>query len=182
MGVIQLSPHPIGLQKSPQSRDIDGLPLTNEAVLRKGTVIEEETVLAAAVAAAVKHDAADKLLPLHIVQKLAGDEGGKVLPPSGSGVVFIHVCPQISIQSPLGFLVGRLIKVAGIGLTQEHDLKGVDHSGLSRAVLARQEIDVVHFNQFFREIQPVNQQDLLQLLHRYRPHFAAQTLHRSAFR
>ena len=177
VGVIQLSPHPIGFQKSSQSRDIDGLSLTNEAVLRKGTVIEEETVLAAAVAAAVEHDAADKLLHLHIVQKLTGDEGGKVFPPPGSGVVFIHVCPQVSVQSPLGLLIGRLIEVAGVGLTQEHDLKSVDHSGLPRSVLTRQKIDVVHFDQLFREIQPVNQQDLLQLLHLRPPFLVSKRRH-----
>ena len=40
--------------------------------------------------------------------------------------VIIHVGAQVAFQCALRFFVGRLIKVAGVGLAQQYDLQCID--------------------------------------------------------
>ena len=84
------------------------------SVQAKGT----KTVVAAAVAAAVKHHAAHKAASLHIVIELAGDIARKILSAARARIVLVHVGAQITVQRALRLFIGSLIKVAGICFSQ----------------------------------------------------------------
>ena len=157
MGIIKFSPRTVLFQKYTKSRNINGLALSYKAVLRQSPIIQEEAVLPASVAPTVEDDAADKLLTLHIIQKFTGNKGGVILPAPGIGVIFVHISPQVSVQCPLRLLIGCLVEVPGVGLTQKDDLKRIDHSGFSCSVFSCQEIDILHFDEFFGKIEPINQ-------------------------
>ena len=97
------------------------------------------------------------------------------------GVIFIHIGSQVSVQGSLRLFIGSLVEVPGIGLTQKNNLKRVDYRGFPRSVFPGQEIDIIHFDEFFGEIEPVNQENLLQLLH-IPPPFSAPIQRPAAFR
>ena len=180
--VIDLCLSVILLQKPAQRRNLHSLSVFNKTVLRQHSHINEKALLPASITAAIKNDTRDKAAARHIVLKLAGNVAGEIFPSAGIWVILIHIRPQVTIQRALRLFVGSLIKVAGIRFPQQNDLKGINYRGFSRAVFSSQEINIPHLDDFFAEIQPVNQQDLLQLLHRYRPPFAVQTQHRSTSR
>ena len=138
-------------------------------------------ILTAPVAPAVKDNPAYKRPTFYIVQKFTDDKAGEIFPPPRVWIVLVHVSPQVSIQRPLGLLVSSLIEVARVGFPQENDLKCVDDSGFSSSILSGQKIDLIHFNELFGKIKPVNQQDLLQLLH-FHPPFSVRIRWHSAFR
>ena len=121
--VVNLRALIILLQELPQLGDLHGLVLPQEAVFRQRSRINKETILLAAVRTAVEHHARDKAGALHIIVKLAGDVGGKLLAPAGVRAVFIHVRPQVAIQGALGLFIGGLIEIPGVGLAQQHDLQ-----------------------------------------------------------
>ena len=180
--VIDLCLSVILLQKTAQRRNLHSLSVFNKTVLRQRSHINEKALLPASITAAIKNDTRDKAAARHIVLKLAGNVAGEIFPSAGIWVIFIHIRPQITIQRALRLFVGSLIKVAGTRFPQQNDLKGINYRRFSRAVFSGEKINIPHLDDFFAEIQPVNQQDLLQFLHRYRPPFAAQTQHRSTSR
>lgn len=169
------------LQKTTQGRNFHCFTIFNETIFWQSAYINEKPILLTAITAAIEHNAHHKAATFHLILKLAGNIGGKVLSTARIRIVFVHIRTKITVQCALRFLVGCLIKVAGIRLAQQHNLQSVDYSGFAGAVLACQEVDVTHLNEFLAEVQPVNQQDLLQLLHRRLPPFAVRTPHRSAF-
>ena len=156
-------------QVDAKTGNIHGLLFIQEAASWDTSVVNKKALLPASVAAAVEDDSGHKVPARLLVQKLTDNIAGKVFTPPGIGGVVVHVGPQVSVQRPLGFLIGSLIEISGVRLAQKDDLQRVDHSGLSRSVFPGQEIDILHLNQLLREIEPVNQQNLLQLLHRPPP-------------
>ena len=173
LAIIHLPIGKILLQVAAQRRNIHGFALFNKAVFRQFSHIDEKAVLPAAIAAAIKHHTGDKTVSLHQILKLAGNVTRKIFSPAGVGVLFVHVRPQVTIQRALGFFVGGLVEVSGVGLPQQHNLQGINHSGFPRTIFSSKKIDVIHRNDFLAEIQPVNQQDFPQLLHRCLPPFSA---------
>ena len=174
LGLADLRPAAVLLEKAAQARQVDGLPVLDEAVFRQHAGVDKEMVAAAAVAAAVEHDAAHKAAALRIIIKLAGDIARKILSAARARIVLVHVGAQITVQRALRALVRGEIEVPRVGLAEEHDLERVDDGGLAGAVPAGQKVHVPYLDQLPVEIQPVNQQYFLQLLHRRSPPFSAQ--------
>ena len=153
------------LEPCPQRRNAHGLSVLHKAVGRNDAVIEKILLTDRAVVAAVEDDARHKIRIRLVVVKFTGNIGRKILAPAGFGAAVVHIGPEITLQRPLGTVVGGLVEVPGAGLTQQHNLQGVDDGGLARAVFAGEKVYVVDFNQLFPEVQPVHQQNPLQLLH-----------------
>ena len=153
------------LEPGPQCRNAHSLAVLHKTVVGNDTVIEKILLTDRAVVAAVEDDARHKIRVRLVVVKFAGDIGRKILAPAGFGTAVVHIGPEIALQGPLGAVVGGLVEVPGAGLTQQHNLQGVDDRGLARAVFAGEKVDIIDFNQLFPEVQPVHQQNPLQLLH-----------------
>ncbi|MPM28410.1 hypothetical protein SDC9_74932 [bioreactor metagenome] len=134
------------LQISPQRRDIHSLLLDDKAVLGNCPVISKKTLLAAAIVPAVKYHADNEPLAFQIVPKLTGDIAGKILPAPGFRVLRVHIGTEISVQRPLGALVGGLIEVSGVQFSQQDNLQGIDDRGFSRTIFPRKKVHVVHLD------------------------------------
>ena len=172
LGIVNFRTAVLLFQQAAEVRKLDGLTVFDKAVFGNRSDIDKEMVVAAAVAAAVKHHAAHKAASLHIVIELAGDIARKIPSAPRIGVVFVHIGAKIAVERALRALVCREVKVPRVGLAEQHDLERVDNGGLARAVAAGQKVHVPDLDQLAAEIQPVNQQYLLQLLHRFPPPFA----------
>ena len=137
----------------------------NKAAFGDRTIVSEKMLYIRPVTATVKGNTGYKAGPFYIIQKFAGDEAGEILSPAGIGIAVIHICPQIAIQSALGFFVGSLIEIPAAGFAEKHDLQRINYSGLSCAIFPGEEVDIVDLNNFLGKIQPINQQNLRQFLH-----------------
>lgn len=98
LGLADLRPAAVLLEKAAQARQVDGLPVLDEAVFRQRAGVDKEMVAAAAVAAAVEHDAAHEAAALRIIIKLAGDIARKILSAARARIVLIHIGAQIASQ------------------------------------------------------------------------------------
>ena len=127
LDIVQFTPCAIFLfDIGAEHMDIHSRTFSNKAVFRNHAVIEKESFLPVAVVITIKDDTRDKLLFFDVIPELTGNIAGEILSPPGMRIVFIHVSPQITVQRPLRFFVGSLVKIAGIGLSQQYDLQSVD--------------------------------------------------------
>ena len=101
LGIVHLGAREILLEEFAQIVNIHRLAVLNKAVFRQFSNVDKEMVVAAAVTAAVEHHAAHETIVFHIVLKLAGNIGRKVLASAGIRVILVHVGTQIAVQRAL---------------------------------------------------------------------------------
>ena len=148
-----------------QTADVHGNLIDREAMLRNGAVIKEKRVLPTAVGVAVKDNPGDKTAVFDVVVIFASDITAEIPSAPGVRIVPVHIRPEIAVQSALRIFVGGLIEVSRVRLPKQYDLQRVNYGGFPCPGFSGQKIHVVQFNDLFREIQPVHQQNLFQPFH-----------------
>ena len=127
LGIVKFCPCIVLLQKTAKHRKFHRFALFNKAVFRQCPRVNKECITVASITAAVKGNAGYKVAALHLILKFTDNIGGKILTTAGIRAVIIHVGAQVALQCSLRFFVGCLIKIAGIRLSQQHNLQCIDN-------------------------------------------------------